>query len=237
MSSVFKFKQFIVDQEGSAMKINTDGVLLGALAEQHLPARALDIGTGTGVISMMLAQRYPQLIVDAVDVDKKSVMLSRRNVESSIFSDRISVYHSSFQEFSPQVSYDLIVSNPPFFMNALQNRDKRKSNARHTDSEFYDDLITKAIDWLNKDGTLQIVLPLNIADYVINKAKKTGTLTLERTIYLKSFIHSVPFRKIIFLRKGIQYIEEISDDFVLYESKGLYSAEYKILLQPFFLNF
>jgi len=237
MSSVFKFKQFIVNQEGSAMKINTDGVLLGALAEQHLPTRALDIGTGTGVISMMLAQRYPQLLIDAVEIDRDSVLLSRKNFESSVFSNRIRVYHKSFQEFSPQVSYDLIVSNPPFFMNALQNPDKRKSNARHTDSGFYDDLVNKAANWLNEDGTLQIVLPLDIADYVINEAKKDDVFTLEKTIYLKSFIHSAPFRKIIFLRKGIQNIEQVSHDFILYASKGVYSAEYKILLRPFFLNF
>ncbi|GAA4787730.1 methyltransferase [Olivibacter ginsenosidimutans] len=238
MSTIFRFKQFEIDQEGSAMKINTDGILLGALVEKKDPVHILDIGTGTGVIAMMLAQRYPKAIIDAIEIDEPSFMLSKKNFEQSIFSERVFPHHGAFQHFHPTKSYDLIISNPPFFLQALQNTDRRKSTARHTTVTFYDDLIRKAIDWLTIGGTLQMVLPLGLADYILKQTKDTD-LVLEKTICLRSFVESPPFRKIISLRKrGLQDVIVPEEHyFTLYQNRGTHSTAYRTLLQPFFLNF
>ena len=113
--SVFRFKEFVVDQSGCAMKINTDGVLLGAMATALHPQRILDVGTGTGVISLMLAQRFPAVVIDAIEIDAKAADTARRNFEASPFSGRISCHPVSLGDFEPRAPYDLIVSNPPFF--------------------------------------------------------------------------------------------------------------------------
>lgn len=239
MSSLFRFKKFQVDQTGTTMKINTDGVLLGALAE-HLPVkRILDIGTGTGVIALMMAQRYPNASVDAIEKDEDTAALAHRNFLGSTFSSQLKAYSGSFQEFNPAALYDLIISNPPFFLNALQNPDKRKSDARHTHSGFFDALIDKAASWLRPGGSLQLVLPPKIAHYVLEQAKMEKKLNHFKTIYLKSFSESEPFRQIIFLMQNEQSYSPKHREyyFTLYDNKGVYSAQYRSLLQPFFLNF
>src|SRR5690606_20167135 len=116
MKNIFRFKQFSVDQSGCGMKINTDGVLLGALATVPGPERILDIGAGTGVISLMLAQRFPQSKVDAVEIDPSAAEAARGNFVSSPFADRLCLIEGSFQDYSTQPeapAYNMIVSNPP----------------------------------------------------------------------------------------------------------------------------
>ncbi|WP_166670841.1 tRNA1(Val) (adenine(37)-N6)-methyltransferase [Olivibacter sp. XZL3] len=219
------------------MKINTDGVLLGALASCAAPGRILDIGSGTGVIAMMMAQRFPAAIIDAIEKDEWAAQLSDRNFKNSVFSKRMHAYCTVFQEFSPQGAYDLIVSNPPFFLNALRSPNERKSIARHTDESFYEELIEKAFNWLNEGGELQLVLPPNISAHIQRYANESGGFCLAKTIYLKSFEDSEPFRHIISLRKNgtAECTEEIA--FTIYQQKGVYSVAYKELLKPFFVNF
>src|SRR6187402_1935311 len=116
--SMFQFKQFTVDQSGCAMKINTDGVLLGALTEANNPQRILDIGTGTGVIALMLAQRFPGAKTDAVEIDEAAAVTAGRNFKASKFTKKLQGYHLGFEEYfrqNPDQKYDLIVSNPPFY--------------------------------------------------------------------------------------------------------------------------
>jgi len=239
MSSVFRFKQFEVNQEGSAMRINTDGVLLGAMADHSLPINILDIGTGTGVIALMLAQRFPTGNIEAIELDEYSAELAEQNFEHSRFSARLKVHHGAFQYFKPRHPYDLMVSNPPFFTNALQNPDKRKAIARHTNTQFFDDLLIKAAEWLHNQGSLQVIVPLDIGDYLIDKATTSGIFTLTKTIHIRSFIHNVPFRKIISLEKGrtTALSQEQEVFFTLYEAQAVYSSGYKSLLSPFFLKF
>src|SRR5437879_3258817 len=113
---MFRFKQFNVDQSGCAMKINTDGVLLGALAEADQPENILDIGTGTGVIALMTAQRFENARIDAVEIDQSAAETARRNFSNSPFAERMNLYSMGFEQFfesNPDKKYDLIVSNPP----------------------------------------------------------------------------------------------------------------------------
>src|ERR1700733_3404653 len=120
---MFHFKQFSVDQSGCAMKINTDGVLLGAITQADDPKTILDIGTGTGVIALMLAQKFANAQIDAVEIDESAAKTAGRNFENAIFNDRLNIYPSGIRTFfegHPENKYDLIVSNPPFYINSLE---------------------------------------------------------------------------------------------------------------------
>src|SRR5690606_6808230 len=130
MRSVFRFKQFEVDQGSCAMKINTDGVLLGGSTYCTGAKRILDVGTGTGVIALMLAQSHPDALIDAVEIDEDAYQQASINFQNSGFAERLQVFPGSFTELQPESAYDLIVSNPPFYTNSLHNPDARKRLAK-----------------------------------------------------------------------------------------------------------
>ncbi|NLZ95345.1 MAG: methyltransferase, partial [Bacteroidales bacterium] len=130
-NNFFRFKQFTVFQEHCAMKVGTDGVLLGAWAKVVDCSTVLDVGTGTGLIALMVAQRNRSSVIDAIDIDKGCVMQAEHNVINSPYSHRIDVHRESFQDFAQQIDtkYDLIISNPPYFKNSLKSPNLARSNA------------------------------------------------------------------------------------------------------------
>lgn len=160
---MFKFQQFTVHQDKCAMKVGTDGVLLGAWAKggNHI----LDIGTGTGLIALMMAQRYSKAIISAVDIDEDACIQARENVDECSFKDRIHVFHSSLQDFSYQwlserkPLFDSIVSNPPFFVNSLKNPDQKRTLARHADTLPFSDLFRSVSKLLTVDGVFSAIIP------------------------------------------------------------------------------
>ncbi|WP_243645924.1 tRNA1(Val) (adenine(37)-N6)-methyltransferase [Sphingobacterium alimentarium] len=216
------------------MKINTDGVLLGALVNSQHPSRILDIGTGTGVIAMMLAQRFPFSQVDAVEIDEDAYATAIQNFQNSAFSNRLRGYSGSFEDLKKVDNYDLLVSNPPFYTNSLHNPDLRKKLARHTDFHFFDKLLLFAKENLSDRGELNLILPIELADYVIREGLKQD-FHLVKKIEIKSFVNTDVIRNIITLSKVQNEVEIV--EFVIYESKGVHSQEYKELLKPFFLAF
>ena len=238
--SVFQFKRFAVDQSGCAMRINTDGVLLGAMVAAHSPKRILDVGTGTGVISLMLAQRFPAATVDAVEIDVSAADTARRNFEDSPFAARLTSRAVSLVDFEPEGPYDVIVSNPPFFLRSLHNDDRRKRIARHTDMAFFDELLARSKRWLNPKGSLQLILPPDLAGAIGRKAEREFALRVQKTIAIRSFAFQPPIRGIISLRmpvgNGIAREAE-EHEFIIYERRNVYSAAYRELLKPFFLAF
>ncbi|MGN0003699.1 MAG: tRNA1(Val) (adenine(37)-N6)-methyltransferase [Sphingobacterium composti] len=235
MKSVFRFKQFEVNQQGCAMKINTDGVLLGAMVDANNPSRILDIGTGTGVIALMLAQRYSEAQVDAVEIDEDAHKTSIENFQNSPFASRIKGDLGSFEEMNVLNKYDLIVSNPPFYTNSLHNPDSRKKLARHADLDFFDKLLVFAKEYLSEQGQLNLILPVELAEYVILKGEELD-FWLSKSIVIKSFTNSEVIRKIITLKR--EKVEKtILEDFVIYQEKGVYSQSYRTVLKPFFLAF
>jgi len=156
----YQFKRFTVFQDRCAMKVGTDGTLLGAWADGG--DRVLDIGTGTGLIALMMAQRFPQARIDAIDIDEEAVSQARENVSATSFSDRIHVDRVALQDFSPSGKklYDAIVCNPPFFENALKNPDQRKANARHADSLSFSALLRSVYSLLDADsGVFSVIIP------------------------------------------------------------------------------
>lgn len=152
----FKFKRFEVWHDLCAMKVGTDGVLLGAWA--HGGQRVLDVGTGSGLIALFMAQRFPDAEITALDIDRDACLQAERNVAGSEFSGRIKVVETSFQNFNDG-KFDAIVCNPPFFANALKNPDKKRAVARHADTLPFNDLFTTAASLLDDDGEFSVVIP------------------------------------------------------------------------------
>lgn len=151
----------MVNQKGAAFKVGTDGCLLGAWANPEGCQRILDIGSGTGVIALMLAQRNPQAYIDAVEADPQSAWQTRENFENAPWANRMTVYSQTFQDFAAErnyAQYDLIVSNPPYFSNSTKNPDGRKRMARHTDSLGAAEVFT-AGSLLKPEGKIALVTP------------------------------------------------------------------------------
>ncbi|WP_069661305.1 tRNA1(Val) (adenine(37)-N6)-methyltransferase [Arcticibacter eurypsychrophilus] len=243
MKNVFRFKQFSVDQTGCGMKINTDGVLLGALVGSPLSGRILDIGTGTGVIALMLAQRFPLLEVDAVEIDASAAERASQNFLESPFSSRLQLVKGSFQEYSnsnPSVSYDLIVSNPPFFLKSLKNPDLQKQVARHAAEGFFKELIAFAEQHLNKlGGELWLILPEEAYLETCKLAIVAG-LSLHKRIEVRSFKEDLPHRQVVCF--GFSESFERADltveaSLVIYDAPKIYSEAYKMVLRDFLIIF
>jgi tRNA1Val (adenine37-N6)-methyltransferase len=156
---MFTFKQFTVSQERAAMKVCTDSCLFGALIQSEHAQNALDIGTGTGLLSLMVAQRYPHLRIDAVEIDQDAVKDATENINSSPFSEQIQVHCTSIQSFLSEKSYDLIFCNPPFYENRLASPDPKRKQAHHAGDLNFQELSAACTRLLKKDGKLWLLLP------------------------------------------------------------------------------
>lgn len=167
---MFQFKQFTIQQELCAMKVGTDGVLLGAWAKGG--QRILDAGTGTGVIALMMAQRYPEAQITAIDIDEGAVRQSQQNVAVSPFAAQVTVLRETLQEH--QGAYDAIVSNPPFFIDSLAAPDEQRNMARHTQTLTYAELMQAAYRLLSGDGELSVVVPFDYRQRMEDEAIFVG---------------------------------------------------------------
>ena len=234
---LFKFKQFDVDQSGCAMKINTDGVLLGALADADDPKNILDIGTGTGVIAVMLAQRFPKAKIDAVEIDVSAAATAGRNFANSPFASRLAAYSLGFEQFfesHPEKKYDLIVSNPPFYINSLKSPKKSIEIAKHADKDFFERLIIAVAGHLTNAGRLCMILPVDTAELVLEHGQRNRLFPLN-SVNISSFSNSEPHRVILSL--GFDQATTTESALSIFETPGVYSEEYIKLLKPYFIIF
>jgi tRNA1Val (adenine37-N6)-methyltransferase len=237
MADLFRFKQFSVDQTGCAMKINTDGVLLGALAQVENPKHILDIGTGTGVIALMLAQRFTTAKIDAVEIDIIAAETAGTNFKNSSFSDRLTVFPDSFESFfeeHPERKYDLMISNPPFHINSLESPKAKKTLAKHADSDFFEVLMKHIAEHLTDDGLCWLVLPLETSALVKTLAHQ-HQLYVQKVISVHSFEKSIPHREIVCC--GLKNIASTIEQFVIYDDPKVYSKRYEDTLKDFFTIF
>lgn len=219
------------------MKINTDGVLLGALADEENPLSILDIGTGTGVIALMLAQRFINAQIDAVEIDESAAKTATANFENSPFADRLALYSSGFEAFfeaHPDKKYDLIVSNPPFYINSLKSPGAKKTLAKHADDGFFDQLIQDVAAHLNANGVFWLILPPETATLVKQQAIKCG-LYLQKITTLHSFKTDEPHREILAWSFTEQQIVE--ERLVIYDEPKVYSKQYQAALKEFLTIF
>lgn len=234
-NNFFRFKQFAIYQEESVFKVGTDGVLLGAYADLTGGKRILDVGTGTGLIALMVAQRTDAGIV-AIEPEVNSYREACNNVKSSRWCDRISVKNIEFQKYSSEQTpkFDIIISNPPYFRDSLKNPDSNKSATRHSDSLTSSDILFGANHLLNPKGNLQIILPYAEGTLFIAEASHFG-LYCNHIIKIKS----VPTGNIIRLILKFERIKKpLSEKFLTIETgtRHRYTEEYKEVTRDFYLD-
>ena len=231
----FTFKQFVVRQERCAMKVGTDGTLLGAWAElAKADGRVLDIGTGTGLMALMMAQRYPKARVTAIDIDEMAVSQARENVARSPFADRIEVRQADVNAFEPTEMFDSIVCNPPFFNHALVCPDNQRTQARHTTSLSYQQLMAAAWRLLNEEGLFSVIIPNDFFRQLESEAHLAGFF-LTRVFGVRTIEEKPIKRYLIELRKNPQ-AEMIKKDVLIDDAPNVRSEWYRELTKDFYIK-
>ncbi|AOW20526.1 tRNA1(Val) (adenine(37)-N6)-methyltransferase [Urechidicola croceus] len=237
MSKEFKFKQFTVSQDKCAMKIGTDGVLLGAWVQLNNPFSILDIGTGTGVISLQLAQRSNAEVIDALEIESNAFEQAVENFERSDWGDRLFCYHASLQEFVEEIDddYDLIIANPPFYTSTFKVNDiqKNRAIARHSEYLTYELLLNSTSKLLSSTGSCAFIIPFDEEDNFLKIASE-NKLYPNRITRVKGTSQSPIKRSLIqlsFETKNKEYSELIIEI-----ERHLYTPEYLDLVKDFYLK-
>lgn len=239
---MFTFKRFEIAQDRTAMKVGTDGVLLGAWATPPLGATdILDIGTGTGVIALMLAQRFEKCQVDGVEIDIQSSLQAKENVASTLWRERITIYNLSVQSFADEIGerrYDSVVSNPPYFSNSLKSPDNKRTTARHNDSLSIEELLISSSRVLKLEGRLSVVLPIQEGEELIKRSIKFGFQTTRVCSVFPTMLSEKPKRLLIELSLTQNKIERQESRLVIEkEKRGDYTEDYIALTKDFYLKF
>lgn len=231
----FQFRQFIVHQQRCAMKVGTDGTLLGAWAAAPSgKCRILDIGTGTGLIALMMAQRFPESEVIGIDIDPEAIAQARENVRLSPFSERITISHQDLMKFDDTECFDVIVSNPPYFVDSLECPDDQRTMARHTVSLTYDGLIHQAFRLLKDDGCLSLVIPSESRSLIESAACLSGFF-LSHVCLVKTTPKKQPKRQLIEFRKH-PVNELVIEEGIIEDTPNVRSAWYQQLTKDFYIK-
>lgn len=236
MSNPFQFKQFKVHQDQAAMKVGTDGVLLGAWTQINDTANSiLDIGSGTGLISLMMAQRSFVENIDAVELNEEAYVQTVENFEQSDWGDRLFCYHASFQEFTNEIDekYDLIISNPPFYTSTYKELSEDRAMARHSEGLTYDELLKGTSKLLSKQGSCAYIIPhdeevnfINIAEkYKLYPNKITRVKGTESSLIKRSLL------QFSFYKEPLEV-----DELVIEIERHKYTQAYIKLVQDFYLK-
>lgn len=245
----FTFKQFEIQQDRCAMKVGTDGVLLGAWAEGG--QRILDIGSGTGLISLMMAQRFPEAQVWGIDIDPDACMQARENVAASPFADRVGIACCALQNLSEEHLvrgseelmemkegegnlFDAIVSNPPFFVNGLKNPDSKRAMARHSDSLPFPVLMKGVKRWLSDEGVFSAIVPADVLESFVSEAYCSG-LSLVRQCGVKTVERKQPKRYLVaFSKRRAGMLDKCTE--IMTDSEGNRSEWYAKITEEFYLE-
>ncbi len=232
----FQFKKFAIEQNDCAMKVGTDGVLLGAWCDVSQATKALDIGTGSGVIAVMLGQRC-EAEIHGVEIDEAAYLQAKNNMENAEWGDRLSAKKAAIQDYAKlsRDEYDLIVSNPPFFSGGTFSDNQDRNNVRHTVKLGHGDLLIATRKLLAKDGKFCVILPL-IEGLRFEEVAKSYALYCTKITEVKSRPDGSVERLLMqFEKTATDSIEK--DDLAIYKAKGkAYSAEYIALTKDFYLK-
>lgn len=234
-NSYFSFKQFTINQDKSAFKVGTDGVLLGAYADITGAGKILDIGSGTGLIAIMLAQRCNAAIV-AIEPDYESYLQTCDNVKICKWSSRIKVIHTDLQNYSPgEAKFDMVATNPPYFSDSLKNPDYRKSAARHNDSLTSVDLLDGVSKLLSAEGHLELIMPYVEGNVFIAEAQEYG-FYCNKILKIRPLATSEIKRLILSFSR---HKEKVSEKFLTIEQgrRHEFTEEYINLTKDFYLKF
>lgn len=232
---VFYFKQFSIEDKDATMKVCTDAVLLGTLTTTDLePRRILDIGTGCGILALMMAQRFENAIIDAIDIDSQTVAVANKNFDNSPWKARLKATNSTLQDYSSPILYDLIVCNPPYFNRSLKNNEQRKSLARHDDSLPAESLLFHASKLLADGGQLSLITREECVPIFLSNAR-ANDITLKSITHIHTQHGAEPKLCVLQFYKGIHGIEPQNKEMSIRNPDGSYSTEYVTLTTPFLL--
>ncbi|HNR21261.1 MAG TPA: methyltransferase [Bacteroidia bacterium] len=233
--SVFQFKQFNVKQNKCAMKIGTDGVLLGAWTKVEDAKSILDVGTGTGLIALMVAQKS-NILIDALDIDINSFEQSKENFETSPWKDRLNCFKIAIQDYSRNTNkrYDLIVSNPPYFINSPKSNIDARATARHMDESLSpEDLVNAVYILLKENGRFNVILPLREGNLFTTIAEKSG-LFCNRLVRVYTKPDKTEKRLLMTFGKTRTTVE--TDKLYIQNENGEYSKEFIALTSPYYTH-
>lgn len=231
----FQFRQFVVHQQRCAMKVGTDGTLLGAWAAAPSgQCRILDIGTGTGLIALMMAQRYPEAEVTGIDIDEDAVAQADENVRLSPFSERVRIYRQDIVNFTDIIGFDAIVSNPPYFVDSLACPDDQRTIARHAVSLTYEQLMHQVYRLLKDEGRFSVVVPSDCRAKIEAAACLEGFFTT-RVCLIKTTPRKQPKRQLIEFQKHPVSELDISEG-VIEVSPNVRSEWYQQLTKEFYIK-
>ena len=236
---MFQFKQFSIQQEKSAMKVGTDGVLLGAWAPvSNNPYNILDIGAGTGLLSLMLAQRSYAEQIDAIEIEENAYEECVDNFENSPWADRLYCYHAGLDEFVEELEeieeqYDVIVSNPPFYSEDYKTLDEARDLARFADALPFDELVEAAYLLLSENGIFSVIIPYSAEENFIALAQKSLLFPLKITRVKGTPTSEIKRSLLAFTR-----VEQtpIMDELVIETARHEYTPEYIELTKEFYLK-
>lgn len=236
MSEIFRFKEFEIQQDKTAMKVGTDGVLLGAWTEIKEDVRSvLDIGTGTGLLALQIAQRSDCEIIDALEIEPNAYEQAVTNFENSDWGDRLFCYHASLQEFSQEIedTYDLIISNPPFYNSTFKELEQNRALARHTQNLTFDELLQGTSKLLSESGSCAFIIPYQEEEIFLEIAQKNNQFP-NRITRVKGNVKTPIKRSLLQLSfvKTTPKTEELSIEIERHQ----YTKAYIQLVQDFYLN-
>ena len=234
---MFQFKQFTIHHNRCAMKVGTDGVLLGAWTNIENARRIIDIGTGSGLIALMLAQRCPSATVLGIDICENAVSQAKENVQNSPFSQKIDIEHCSVQDFAERNAhiFDLAVSNPPFFANSLPSPARERTLARHTETLSLSSLFMSAAQLLSAEGRFSIIYPIDQLHEVLDCAASQGFFLLRQTTVFPT-PHVRPKRVLLEFSKKT-HCTPIYNTLVVETERHHYSDNFRALAKDFYLKF
>lgn len=217
------------------MKIGTDGLLLGALTPvRNNQVKVLDIGTGTGVVALMVAQRLPKAQIDAIEINSEATAEARQNFSSSPFSDRLNLFETDFLKWdNPATKYDLIVSNPPYYINTLKSPESARNTARNQESLPMNSLFKRSSEMLSHDGEITVILPSELAAEAEYLSMLAG-LRLRNTIDIITREGHIARRCILTFARNSAPINKTT--FTIRDSFGLYTLQYKNALNDFLIK-
>ena len=235
--SKFQFKKFAVEQDRCAMKIGTDGVLLGAWAPiDNNPFSILDIGTGTGIIALMLAQRSDATQIDALEIDEDAYEQATDNFENSPWNDRLFCFHAALDEFieEPEDEYDLIISNPPFYTEDYKSDNEQRDLARFSDAMPFEDLIEAADLLLSENGIFAVIIPFKEEERFIDLCAEVELFPVKATRVKGSPTTPIVRSLLAFKRYELSVLE--ADELIIEINRHEYTDEYIELTKGFYLK-
>lgn len=234
MRAPFQFRQFAVEDSNSPMKVNTDAVLLGAWIQHFEPTEILEIGTGCGVISLMLAQRFKAMIT-AIDIDAGAIRDARINFNNSPWSNQFQAFERDFREFKSDKQFDLIVSNPPYFTNSLKSPKPEKTLSKHTDSLSHEALIAGVSKLLKPGGSFGVIIPDNSFEFFNKTAQRVGLFT-NHICKVKPTGSKPPHRVLVKFAKAQTENLQI-EELILHNAEHIPTTAYKKLTADFYPAF